>query len=301
MSRFPTEKEIRQAYEPLKEFLDSIPEIIRETQSTTDSETLSKRADELEERVDALVAPFKRLASLRAKASQAAEPRRVEKSDAWVAEVVSVFGRGIVAWVRNTSHYLLSHELARDGRRQLSPFDYQRPENPFTEEDFNRCRDLLINEEALLIAAQKSAVKQGSDLQADSPKAEKSGKKSQRKGSKEKQSISDRPLHEQILAALRMWHKYDHDDFQHSPIGVRELASLLSEASGDLSKNLKSSVSRFFNSAFGGHKRYSELCHREQIQFHLQNLSGDVDYNQFRVNLEDIADSLQAKTEQDNN
>ncbi|MDA7875071.1 hypothetical protein N9B17_07840 [Rhodopirellula sp.] len=301
MSDFPTENEIREAYEPVFRFLDSIPEIIGETQSATDSEILNKRADELDEQVTGLVVPFTRLAKLRALANQLAEPHRVEESDAWVADLASTLGQGIANWVRNIGYHLFSHELAAVGRRQLSPFDYQRPENPFTEEDFHRCRDLLINEEALLIAAQKSAVKQGSDLQADSPKVEKFSKESQRKGSKGKQSISDRSLHEQILAALRMWHKYDHDDFQHAPIGVRDLASLLSEASGDLSKNSKSSVSRFFNRAFGGHKRYSELCHREEIQFHLQNLSGDVDYNQFRVKLEDIADSLQAKTEQDSN
>ena len=306
MSDFPTEDQVRQVYEPIFRFLDSIPQIINETESATESELLSKRADEIESEVVKLDIPSGEFVRLRAIAGQLAEPQRVNESDAWVTEAVKVFGQGIADWVRNTSYHLFFHELDRDGRRELSPFDDRRPEFPFTDDDINRCRDLLVNEEALLIATQMRVVTQGSGGTSDSPSLEKSDKKPQRKVSRGKRTIADRSLYEQILAALKLWHHYDDENFRHEPVTVRELARQLSEASSDPSHDYSSSVSRFFGKAFTergsqltGYQQYCQLCNRELIQYHLQKLSGEFDFQQYRAELKDLEANRQSKTERD--
>ena len=57
----PKEREVREAYEPVFQFLKSIDEIAAAVESCDDSELLLQRADEIESKVEALKAPFDQL------------------------------------------------------------------------------------------------------------------------------------------------------------------------------------------------------------------------------------------------
>lgn len=288
MSDGPKEHEVREAYEPVFRFLKSIDEIAAAVESCEDSELLRQRADVIESEVERLKAPFDQLQELRAMASQSAEARRVDRSDTWVVEVVMILGSRIASWVRDVGGYLLSKELAEAGIRKPSLLDCFRAENPLDPEEVAECRDLLMNEQALLVTYLHKGIPEAPDGQREPAGKQSLQQKQKPKNAKEKAGeISKRPRNEIVLAALREWHQFDTENFRDGPVGVRDLTDFISELDANVQGCSKSSVGRAFNDLFGGHRNYEAMCAKKTIAQELKALSGEFTPRELRQQLKD--------------
>jgi hypothetical protein len=243
--------------------------------SSQDSSEVWDLADAIEKEISTLMTPFDSLVRLRAFANQRAEPRRVERSDPWVAEVVVEIGLQVVTWLRETAIHIQRQSEAAVGRQKLNYYDERRPSFPIEVEKLDLCSDYLVNEESLLLSAigqddKHTRENQGTtDSKATHPPKGK--------------SVTKRTPNEIFLSLLKLWHKYEDNqtDFNYEPIKVRELARRRAMADGveDSTKGeekYKSQASRFFKDVFKGHNAYRILCAKKSIVFELQVKSGDL-------------------------
>ena len=272
MRDLPTEIEIRQAYRPVYEFLEEIPKIVEEAETAPTSEELEGLADEIVGTIHSLKETFPKFGQLRAIANQTVNPQPIGKSDAWAVEAVAVFGSGIALWVENVQQFLFSAELILDGRKEIGPYDINEPEFPYSEEDLEQCRDLLMDEEAMLISQlrRENEVRTKGRSAKNQQSNETGHSKKLRKGKAEKSSTD-----ELFLAALRNWHKFETESFHNTPIGVRELSEFMLEQDSEIEGFSSSSVGRFFERHFGSHREYKIACQHKKIDKLLQQKSSE--------------------------
>lgn len=281
----PTKQDIEDAYAPAFRFLKSVPRIITEGESSSDSESLRLKSEQIKFEIETLKTPAEQLTKLRASASSSlfsldrlerlktmansvgstGEMERLQKSNVATVELVIILGERLANWLHNLSGIRSPSCEESDDDGGFNEVLERLPSNiasgfgnryqPPTEDQLAQCSKLLEEEKAIFVAnLQKGRLK--------------STNKKPKKQSKNSKDVL-------FLSWLMKWHRYETTEFRTDPVKVEGLAEYISGLDPNAQGFSKSSVGRFFEDIFGSHKAYRIACQAKRIHSELERLSNE--------------------------